>query len=290
MIKNFAIGGMSGMTATACIQPIDMVKVRIQLKSEAKGGSLSPFTIANDIYKNEGGLKGFYKGIDSALLRQAVYATLRLGIYFNLTDYIKKHVNDGANLSAFQKVYCSLSAGAIGSFIGNPCDLSLVRMQADSTLPPADRRNYKHVFDAFSRITREEGVKALWNGATPTIARAMALNMSQLVTYEEAKERITKMMGKGHDMAIMFTASMIAAIATSTASLPFDNIKTKLQKMKRLPDGSFPYKGFIDCGYKTVANEGILGFWAGLPTYYFRVGPHSIITLLSAELFRKMMF
>lgn len=69
MIKNFAIGGLSGMTATSCIQPIDMVKVRIQLKSEAKGGSLSPIGIAKDIYHNEGGIKGFYKGIDSALLR-----------------------------------------------------------------------------------------------------------------------------------------------------------------------------------------------------------------------------
>ena len=39
-----------------------MVKVRIQLKSEAKSGNLSPFTVARDIYKNEGGIKAFYKG------------------------------------------------------------------------------------------------------------------------------------------------------------------------------------------------------------------------------------
>lgn len=137
---------------------------------------------------------------------------------------------------------------------------------------------------------REEGVTSLWNGATPTIARAMSLNMSQLVTYDECKKIMTKFMGKDHDKAIMFSASMIAAVATSAASLPFDNIKTKLQKMKRLPDGTMPYKGFMDCAFKTIANEGVLGFWAGLPTYYFRVGPHSIITLLSAEFFRKLMF
>jgi solute carrier family 25 oxoglutarate transporter 11 len=57
------------MVATAVIQPIDMVKVRIQLKSEARGKNLSPFIIAKDIFANEGGIKGFYKGIDSALLR-----------------------------------------------------------------------------------------------------------------------------------------------------------------------------------------------------------------------------
>ncbi len=84
-----------------------MIKVRIQLKSEAKAGNLSPFNIAKEIYRNEGGVKAFYKGyfsffsftypysLDSALLRQAVYATLRLGIYFNLTDHIKNNVNNG---------------------------------------------------------------------------------------------------------------------------------------------------------------------------------------------------
>ena len=78
-----------------------MVKVRIQLKSEAGSGSKSPFVVAREIHAQEGGVKAFYKGIDSALLRQAVYATLRLGIYFNLSDYMKDHVNGGKNLSAW---------------------------------------------------------------------------------------------------------------------------------------------------------------------------------------------
>lgn len=101
---------------------------------------------------------------------------------------------------------------------------------------------------------------------------------------------MTARFGKGHDKAVLFSASMISAVATSTASLPFDNIKTKLQKMKRLPDGTLPYSGFLDCVFKTAAREGVTGFWAGLPTYYFRVGPHSIITLLSSEYLRKKMF
>ncbi len=162
-------------------------------------------------------------------------------------------------------------------------------MQADSTLPEAERRNYKNVFEAFRRIVSEEGITACWNGAAPTIARAMSLNVAQLVTYDEAKERLTARFGKDKPKTILFAASMLSAVATSTASLPFDNIKTKLQKMKRLPDGTMPYSGFVDCALKTASREGITGFWAGLPTYYFRVGPHSIITLLTAEFLRKKM-
>lgn len=130
---------------------------------------------------------------------------------------------------------------------------------------------------------------SLWNGAGPTMLRACSLNVAQLVTYEEVKERLQHRFGKGHEKAVMFSASMVSAVATSCASLPFDNIKTKLQKMKKLPDGTFPYSGFVDCAVKTAAREGITGFWAGLPTYYFRVGPHSIITLLAAETLRKFL-
>lgn len=48
-----------------------------------------------------------------------------------------------------------------------------------------------------------------------------------------------------------------------------------------------PYKGIPDCFAKTIAKEGVTGLWAGLPTFYFRVGPHSIITLLVAEALRN---
>lgn len=86
--------------------------------------------------------------IDAALLRQVVYGTLRLGIYFNLTEYIKVERNKGENLTVLQRAGASLVAGSLGSFVGNPCDLALVRMQADSTMPEAERRNYKNVIDA----------------------------------------------------------------------------------------------------------------------------------------------
>jgi len=45
-------------------------------------------------------MKEFYRGIDAALLRQVVYGTLRLGIYFNMTEWVKVEKNGGENLSA----------------------------------------------------------------------------------------------------------------------------------------------------------------------------------------------
>ena len=159
------------MIGTTFIQPIDMIKVQIQCKSETKSGNLSPLSIAKEIYTKEG-IKSFYKGIDSALLRQAIYTSLRLGLYFNFFDYIKKIKK--ANLTLTEKSFCSLVAGAISSFVATPCDVALIRMQSDTILPVEQRRNYKNVFDAFSRMIKEEGLSKCWKGASPTVLRAMA--------------------------------------------------------------------------------------------------------------------
>lgn len=290
----FALGGASGMTATCFIQPVDMVKVRIQIKSEelsrlkhegkGTGGSVSPFVVIKEIMAT-GGAKTFYKGIDSALTRQLFYTTTRLGIYNKVFVYLKKQ-NNGKDLSFFQKSICSLTAGFIGSIVGNPADLALIRIQNDTALPAEERRNYKNVFDAFNRIVKEEGVMALWRGCIPTIIRACALNLGMLGPYDEVKERLDKFTGTKDQLSTRLIASGVAGFLASFMSLPFDNAKTKMQKMKIGANGKFPYANIFDAMMKTARHEGIVGLWVGFPTFYFRIAPHAMITLMCQDFFR----
>jgi solute carrier family 25 oxoglutarate transporter 11 len=280
-LEPFVIGGLSGMTATCFIQPVDMVKVRIQIKSEqlarsGQKGSVSPFTVMNEIRASHG-IKGFYKGLDSALARQIFYTTSRLGIYKTLFEKAKQP--DGT-VSGLNKALCAMTAGFLGSLIGNPADLALIRMQADTTLPVEERRNYKNVFDAFSRIIKEEGAISLWRGCQPTVVRAVVLNLAMLAPYDEAKERLNKITGTKDTISTRLISSAIAGFLSSFCSLPFDNIKTKLQKMKPDAQGQLPYRGLSDCFKKSIASEGVAGLWVGFPTYYFRIAPHAMITLL----------
>ena len=56
-------------------------------------------------------------------------------------------------LPLWQKAAAGLTAGGLGALVGSPADLTLIRMQADATLPLASRRNYKGVGDAMVRLT-----------------------------------------------------------------------------------------------------------------------------------------
>jgi solute carrier family 25 oxoglutarate transporter 11 len=281
---NFLIGGISGMIATSVIQPIDYVKVQIQVRSEMGSKDLNPFKIAKEITAKEG-FTTLYKGLDSALLRQAVYTSTRLGIFYNIKDYLKKK-NGGKEPNMVQNAAASLIAGAIGSFVGNPADLALIRMQSDAVLPMEERRNYKHVFDALSRTVKEEGVLTLWRGSFPTVCRAMAMNFSLLVPFEETKKLVKRWFPEFTDNRTKVIACFTAGLCATCLSLPFDNVKTKLQKMKKGADGALPYKGVVDCFTKTCQKEGAAKLWVGLNTYYFRVAPHALITLFLNDYIR----
>lgn len=152
-IAPFARGGLAGMLATTCIQPLDMVKVRIQVQ-EGKNVNRNPFSIAAQMVRNEGVLS-MYKGLSAGLLRQATYTTARMGL-FNKFSVMAQ--DDKGHTSFAGKAAAGLLAGGIGSVFGNPCDLALIRMQADATLPAAQRRGYKHVGDALMYVIQAWGV------------------------------------------------------------------------------------------------------------------------------------
>jgi len=274
----FLFGAVAGCTATCCIQPIDMVKVRLQLSGE--GGTVAiknPLTMAKLIAKEEG-LMAFYSGLSAGLLRQVTYGMARLGIFRTVSDKLKE---PGKPVSFQTSIIAGLTAGGFGSMLGTPADLALIRMQADSTLPVNQRRNYKGVIDALSQIIKKEGVKNLWKGNLPTVTRAMALNVGQLSTYDQAKLYFTKQFGAGN--AANISASMVAGFFASFFSLPFDFVKTRIQKQKAGADGKLPYNGSIDCVVKVLKQEGPLAFYKGFSTFYIRIAPHAVITLLTLE-------
>ncbi|KAJ3028947.1 hypothetical protein HDV00_009902 [Rhizophlyctis rosea] len=307
VVQPFVFGGLAGMAATVCIQPVDMVKVRIQLAGEGskvwaeyilnkynaeiltrfpsnnqkqQQVRTNPFQIATQIVRNES-ITSLYRGLSAGLLRQATYTTARMGLFNTFLSYAKRSNGPDQPVTFSQRAFAGLAAGGLGALVGTPADLALVRMQADGTLPVEKRVNYKGVGDAFLRIWRNEGTLALWQGAGPTVVRAMALNLGMLATYSEAKHHLERRIGD--NATSKFGASAIAGFFASALSLPFVFVKTRLQKQRPDAGGVMPYKGSLDCARKVLMREGPMAFYRGFSVYYFRIAPHAMITLLIAD-------
>ncbi|XP_065220669.1 mitochondrial 2-oxoglutarate/malate carrier protein [Planococcus citri] len=277
----FAFGGLSGMGATCVVQPLDLVKNRMQLSGA--GGKQkeykTSFHMIRAIIKNEG-FFAMYNGLSAGLLRQATYTTTRLGMY---TWLFAKCTGDGQKSPNFAvKAGLGMLAGMCGAFVGTPAEVALVRMTADGRLPEAERRNYKSVVDALTKITKQEGVFQLWRGAIPTMGRSMVVNGAQLASYSQAKEFLMSTGYFKDNIMCHFTSSMISGLITTAASMPVDIAKTRIQNMKII-DGKPEYTGTVDVLKKILKNEGVFALWKGFTPYYARLGPHTVLTFIILE-------
>nr|KAF6458846.1 solute carrier family 25 member 11 [Rousettus aegyptiacus] len=258
----FLFGGLAGMGATVFVQPLDLVKNRMQLSGEgAKTRELS-----------------------AGLLRQATYTTTRLGIYTVLFERLTGA--DGTPPGFLLKALIGMTAGATGAFVGTPAEVALIRMTADGRLPADQRRGYKNVFNALIRIAGEEGVPTLWRGCIPTMARAVVVNAAQLASYSQSKQFLLDSGYFSDNILCHFCASMISGLVTTAASMPVDIVKTRIQNM-RMIDGKPEYKNGLDVLAKVVRYEGFFSLWKGFTPYYARLGPHTVLTFIFLEQMNK---
>lgn len=60
-------------------------------------------------------------------------------------------------------------------------------MTADGKLPPAEKRGYKNVFNALTRIVKEEGTATLWKvkHASRLCPRKKTLFLSEFLIFRE---------------------------------------------------------------------------------------------------------
>jgi len=277
----FLFGGLAGMGATCFVQPLDLVKNRMQLSGVGGGKKeyKTSFHAFRGIVQSEG-LFAVYSGLSAGLLRQATYTTTRLGIYTWLFERFSGP--NGEPPGFFMKALLGMAAGVVGAFIGTPAEVALIRMTADGRLPIAERRNYTNVFNALLRITKEEGVATLWRGAIPTMGRAMVVNAAQLASYSQAKEGLVATGYFSEGIFLHFCASMISGLVTTAASMPVDIAKTRIQSMKTI-NGKPEYTGSADVLVKVIKNEGVFALWKGFTPYYARLGPHTVLTFIFLE-------
>ncbi|RKK13680.1 hypothetical protein BFJ65_g12904 [Fusarium oxysporum f. sp. cepae] len=280
-LRPFIIGGASGLVATTCIHPIDVIKVRLQLVGQGRSSPSGLFSVTRGIV-SQGRLLDLYQGISAGYLRQLVYGTARLGFFYTFEDAFKRRAStQDRDINFVERGVAGLLAGALGSLIGTPTEVALIRMQSDGMKPRAERANYRSVFDALSRITRAEGIRGLWSGTTPTVIRACSTNFGQLTFFSEAKHQLAR-----HTEMSPYTQSLAAAAIAGTfaaiLSLPFDFVKTRMQWQNK-QIGGVQYTGFFNCIVMVARTEGLAAFGNGFVPYFFRIAPHAVIMLTVSD-------
>jgi dicarboxylate transporter 10 len=277
----FWFGGSSSSMAACVTHPLDLVKVRLQMRTANAPKSMSG-TFMHIL--RTAGPAGLYSGISASLLRQITYSTVRFGVYEELkaraatTATTTTTLPDGtvttstAPAQAPFPVLVALAAasGFLGGISGNVADVLNVRMQHDAALPPHRRRNYRHALDGWVRMTRDEGVRGWFRGWWPNSVRAAAMTASQLASYDVAKRALVDAAGMRPDaLATHFGASFLAGIVAATVTNPVDVVKTRVMNASAADKGA-RVVGVVGDLYRA---DGVRWMFRGWVPSFLRLGP-----------------
>jgi len=282
-----ALAGMSACCGASVTNPVDVVKIRMQIdgdlaKREGRPKLYTGLSQGIRAIAASEGLGGLYKGIGGSLCREMSYSGFRFGAYETFKELLG--ASDPKNTPLWKKLAAGSLSGGLGSAIANPCDLVKIRMQSDVT-----GTRYANVFAAFAEIARNEGFKGLYVGVAQTVQRAMVLGAFQAPAYDHTKHTLKNAGLMQEGMPLHFVASFCAGMIAVTVTAPVDLIKTRVMSGRSASEGGKPlYSGTIDCLTKTIKAEGVMSLWAGWVPGWMRLGPHTIVTFIAFEQLRSL--
>lgn len=247
------------------------------------------------------GIRGLQRGLGVAAVYQVAMNGARLGTYEPLRQTFNSLMGLRPDETyASTALLAGATSGAIGATLGNPFYLVKARMQAYS--PVFDigkqKRHYKNGLDALRTIVHLDGFRGLARGVTSNILRTASGSTVQLPSYNWAKSYLATLnphanpynplnvlAGDQHPFLTMLSCSAFAGGVVLAVMQPMDVVLTRVSNQPTHVDpksgfrvGSL-YSGPIDALVKIAKSEGFRGYYKGSAAHFFRIAPHTILTL-----------
>lgn len=277
----FTTSGAGGIFGWLIIHPVNTMGIRMNLASLQNPGKQMglPAFFAKTV--REDGFMSLYNGLTAGLWRQFFYASSRYGLFQVFRDMAAKYREP----DFVSRLGCATLAGAMAAYISCPCEVSLVRMSNDSSLPAAERRNYKGIVNCATRIIEEEGVAAFWRGSTPFVLRASMVGATQVATFDQFKV-IYDWYGIKGGLNVA-AASSTAGLVYSTVTMPFESAKNRMASQKADANGLLPYRSTLQTMTSVTKSEGASALYNGFAPYCLRCCGHTILMFFAVEEMQK---
>ena len=300
-VAKASLAGGSCAASSFLLNPVDVTKIRIQNSTGAPGQSQYSKGFLEGILTigRTEGVRGFTRGLEPSMLREMTYSSCRMGAYEPIRGLVMRLTGadgDGGDSSGNKgggsplvKYTSALLSGGIGAAICNPLDLVKTRFQAAT--PGHAPLPYTNTWQAFRYIVlNENGIRGLYKGWEVTTGRAAFLTSGQLGSYDVIKNNILiqyfNVNEKKNGTFLHLVSAMGASVIATTAANPCDVIKSRY--MSDVGGASGRYSSLRDCFAQTLKNEGSMGFLRGWTASYWRVGPHTVISLVLFEKAREV--
>ena len=238
---------------------------------------IGPFTTFTRIINREG-FFSLYRGLSAVYTGIIPKMAIRFGTFEFWLD-------------------CTSSTPAAGAMSGiteavlvvTPTEVCKIRMQGqyNSMIDPSTlgRVKYKNIFQTSALIVREEGLKALYNGLTPTVIRQGLNQTVNFTVYGWLKGKLSEHQGTVVQPWQHLLMGGLSGAIGPIINNPIDVCKTRLQKQSNLSSTSNTpkYRSLPQTMVLIGREEGYQGLWKGISARLMRIVPGQAITFMTYE-------
>ncbi|KAL6349188.1 hypothetical protein AAG906_033844 [Vitis piasezkii] len=288
--KDLTAGTVGGAAQLIVGHPFDTIKVKLQSQPPPLPGQPPKFSGAMDAVRQTvaaEGPRGLYKGMGAPLATVAAFNAVLFSVRGQMEALLRSQ--PGAPLTVNQQIVAGAGAGVAVSFLACPTELIKCRLQAQSALAssgsPGVAVKYGGPMDVARHVIKSGGVRGLFKGLVPTMAREIPGNAAMFGVYEALKQYLAG----GPDTSGLGRGSLILAGGLAGASFwasvyPTDVVKSVIQ----VDDYKNPkFSGSIDAFRKTLASEGVKGLYKGFGPAMARSVPANAACFLAYEVTRS---
>ncbi|XP_062550184.1 mitochondrial thiamine pyrophosphate carrier-like [Armigeres subalbatus] len=265
-------GGLTGCITRFLCQPLDVLKIRLQLQVEpiSARSEISKYrSIVQSvgcIYREEG-LLAFWKGHNPAQVLSLVYGVAQFSFYerFNL---ILRDMETFKGHDLARHFVCGACSGSFASLTIMPLDV--IRTRVVSQDPG---KGYKNAFTAVGTIYRVEGIRGLYRGMVPALLQIAPLAGGQFMFYNLFGSFVRRLEHLDENTTLPPTELLLcgglAGLTTKLIVYPLDLAKKRLHiqgfSQNRQTFGKhFVANRLFQCLYQVCRDEGIQGLYKGL--------------------------
>ena len=126
-LTGFLAGALGACMSEAITIPLDTAKVRMMLYGMS--GKYATVTSSLKTIQTEQGLPRLWKGLCAALMRQCVFAGIKLSLYEPIRNSVCSSEEEKLSTPLIKKIFAGIVSGGIACFFASPFDLVKIRMQ-----------------------------------------------------------------------------------------------------------------------------------------------------------------
>ncbi|KAH7907345.1 mitochondrial carrier domain-containing protein [Hygrophoropsis aurantiaca] len=280
-------GGMAGAMEALCCQPLDTIKVRMQLsKSGMAPGTKPRGFIATGllIVRRETPL-ALYKGLGAVLAGIVPKMAIRFASFEAYKGWL---ANKETGQTSVGNIFISGLAAGTTEAVAVVCPMEVVKIrlqaQQHSLADPLEAPRYRNAGHAVYTIVREEGISALYRGVSLTALRQATNQGANFTAYQEIKKLAHKYQPDLKELPSYqhMIIGLISGAMGPFSNAPIDTIKTRLQKATAEP-GTTAFQRIRAIAADMWRQEGVRSFYKGITPRVLRVAPGQAIVFAVYE-------